>query len=74
MSNRKAISFSVDLNFDIGEKIYNHVLSKGRGNQSEYLRLLVYNDMMNIRNFVTATTQYEEPTIENDTESLEGFL
>lgn len=74
MSNRKAISFSVDLDFDIGEKIYKHVMSKGKGNQSEYLRLLVYNDIMNIRSLMTATAHYENPTIENDTESLEGFL
>ena len=74
MSNRKVISFSVDLEFDIGEKIYNHVMAKGKGNQSEYLRLLIYNDMMNFRNFVTATSQFEEILVENDTESLEGFL
>lgn len=74
MSNRKGISFSVDLDFDIGEKIYNHVMAKGKGNQSEYLRLLIYNDMMNIKNLITATTHYEENLDENETETLEGFL
>ena len=74
MSNRKVISFSVDLDFDIGKKIYDHVVAKGKGNQSEYLRLLIYNDMMNIRNFVTATMQFDNTLVEGDTESLEGFL
>ena len=71
---RKTISFSVDLDFDIGEKIYNHVMSKGKGHQSEYIRMLIYNDIMNIRNFVTTTTEYNESSIDHDTEALEGFL
>lgn len=74
-SRRKFISFSVDLDFDIGEKIYNHVMSKGKGHKSEYLRMLIYNDIMSVRNMVTTTTHVVvEENNDDDTEAMKGFF
>lgn len=46
-----------------------HVVSKG--NRSRYIKRLIYNDMMNVKNQVT-TTIHEEPN--EDREAMTGFF
>lgn len=46
-----------------------HVVSKG--NRSRYIKRLIYNDMMSVKNQVTTTIQ-EEP--DEDAEAMAGFF
>ncbi|RUL56445.1 hypothetical protein [Lysinibacillus antri] len=69
---RTVISIWMNLQDEMERKMLDHVHAKG--NRSKYIKRLIYDDLMEIRNLVTATTHYAEETIDDDSDSMEAFL
>lgn len=74
MSERKIVSFSFDLADDVELKMYNHLVSKGPGRRSRYIRRLIYDDLMGVKNLITTTTHIVEEESSEDFDAMQGFL
>ena len=70
--DRTVISIWMNLKDETERKMLEHV--KAKGNRSKYLKRLIYDDLMEVRNMVTTTTQYVEETTNDDIDSMEAFL
>ena len=69
---RTVISIWVNMQDEMEKKMLDHVHAKG--NRSKYLKKLIYDDLMEVRNLITATTHYENDIINEDTDAMKGFL
>ncbi len=68
---RTVISIWVNLQDEIERKLLDHVRSKG--NRSKYIKRLIYDDLMMVRNLVTTTTIVDD-TLDDDADSMKGYL
>lgn len=69
---RTVISIWVNLQDEMERQLLDHVRSKG--NRSKYIKRLIYDDLMMLRNLVTTTTAYVKEEISDDTDSMKSFL
>jgi hypothetical protein len=67
----QCITASIDLTDEFEVSLVKHVISKG--NRSKYLKRLIYNDMIGVKQMVT-TTVYEDEEEDDDIEAIEGFF
>lgn len=74
MSERKIVSFSFDLADDIELKMFKHLKAKGPGKRSRYIRRLIYDDLMGVKNLITTTTHEVEEDSSEDFDAMQGFL
>ncbi|RHW38687.1 hypothetical protein D1B33_07380 [Lysinibacillus yapensis] len=72
MSDRKIVPISISLTDETEITLLNH-LNK-RSNRSKYIKKLIYDDLMNVKNVLTSTTHYVEQEINEDLESMKGFF
>ena len=63
------ITINIDLQDDWELKLFEHV--KGKKNKSRYLKRLIYDDLMGIKNLFTPTVT---PELEVKEEDLQGFF
>ena len=70
--DRTVISIWVNLKDETERKLLEHIHAKG--NRSKYIKRLIYDDLMNVRNLVTSTTEYVEETIEENIPYMKDYL
>ena len=64
-----SITINIDLQDEWERKLFEHV--KEKGNKSRYLKRLIHDDLMGIRNLFTPTLT---PELEVKEEDLQGFF
>lgn len=72
MKDRTCISTSIDLTNEFDRQLYEHV--KKKGNQSKYLRHLIYTDIMLGARQLTTTIVTAQEEEEEDSEAANSFF
>ena len=69
MKKSTCITINIDLQDDWEVKLFEHV--KGKKNKSRYLKRLIHDDLMGVKNMIMATVT---PELEIDNEEMAGFF
>lgn len=69
MKKSTSITINIDLQDDWEVKLFEHV--KGKKNKSRYLKRLIHDDLMGVKNMIMATVT---PDLEIGEEEMAGFF